>query len=57
MAQWVKHLTLGSGPSHDLKVHEFEPCVVLSADCTELARDSVSLSLDSSRMRAYSLSK
>ena len=44
MVQLVKPLT-SSG--HDLTVHGVEPCAGLCADSSELASDSVSLSLGS----------
>ena len=45
MAQSVKHPTLDFGSGHDLMVHEFKPRVGFSAESTEPAWDSLSLSL------------
>ena len=41
--QSVKYLALGFGSGHDLKVHEFEPCISLCADSAEPAWNSLSL--------------
>ena len=53
LAQYVKHLTLGFGSGHDLRVLEFEPHIMLCADSMEplgflthsLCPSSLSLSL------------
>ena len=45
VAQSVEHPALDSGSSHDLAVHEFEPCVGLHADSTEPAWHFLSLPL------------
>ena len=42
VAQLVKCLTLDFGSSHDLMVHEIEPCIGLCADSAEPAWDSLS---------------
>ena len=59
VAQSVKRPTLDLDSGHDLEVCGIEPCIGLSADSTELAWDSVSLSLSTSllltRARSCSL--
>ena len=57
VAQLVKHPTLGFGSGHDLMVCGFGPHIGLCADGTELAWDSVSLSLCPSPALSLSLSK
>ena len=42
MAQLVKLSTLGFGSGHDLIVHEFNPCICLSAGSTEPAWHALS---------------
>ena len=41
MTQSVKCPTFGFGSSHDLMVHEFEPCIRLCTDSAEPASDSL----------------
>ena len=58
VAQSVKHLTLDFSSSHDLMVHEIEPCAGLHTDSTEPAWDSTSPSLSAPPQftHAFSLS-
>ena len=41
VAQLVKPLTLDFGSGHDLRVHEFKPCLRLCADRVETVWDSL----------------
>ena len=56
MAQSVKCLVLGFGSGHNLTVGGFEPSTGLSADGTEPAWDSLSLSLSLSVPPPFMLS-
>ena len=55
MAQSVEHVTLGFSSGHDLMVREIEPHVVLCADGTQPAWDSLSPSLSALSLLVLSL--
>ena len=54
VAQLFERGSLDFGSSHDLMVHELEPCVGLCADSAEPAWDSLSLPLSPSLFPPFS---